>query len=101
MPIYSNNITSNIITNNEYIIYIQIPTRNSETISNNHVINNEFNNEKISSKISDFSSATGQDTNVAKIDSFGGKLVMQKVINFEELLIKILLVLTCVLPVGE
>lgn len=43
---YSNNITSNIITNNEYIIYIQIPTRNSETISNNHVINNEFNNEK-------------------------------------------------------
>lgn len=30
-----------------------------------------------------------------------GKLVMQKVINFEELLIKILLVLTCVLPVGE
>ena len=48
-------------------------TRNSDTISNNHVINNEFNNEKISSKISDFSSATGQDTNVAKIDSFGGK----------------------------
>lgn len=42
-------------------------------MSNNHVINNEFNNEKISSKISDFSSATGQDTNVAKIDSFGGK----------------------------
>lgn len=77
IPIYSNNITSNIITNNEYIIYIQIPTHNSETISNNHVINNEFNNEfnneKISSKISDFSSATGQDTNVAKIDSFGGK----------------------------
>ena len=30
-----------------------------------------------------------------------GKLVMQKVINFEELLIRILLVLTCVLPVGE
>lgn len=73
--LYSNNITSNIITNNEYniYIYIQIPTRNSETISNNHEINNEFNNEKISSKISDFSSATGQDTNVAKIDSFGGK----------------------------
>ena len=77
MPIYSNNITSNIITNTEYIIYIQIPTRNSETISNNHEINNEFNNEfnnEInSSKISDFSSATGQDTNVAKINSFGGK----------------------------
>lgn len=73
IPIYSNNITSNIITNNEYIIYIQIPTRNSETISNNHEINNEFNNEKISSKISNFSSATGQDTNVAKINSFGGK----------------------------
>ena len=68
-----NNITSNIITNNEYIIYIQISTRNSETISNNHVINNEFNNEKISSKISDFSNATGRDINVAKIDSFGGK----------------------------
>ena len=34
---------------------------------------NEFNNEKISSKISDFSSATGQDTNVAKINSFGWK----------------------------
>lgn len=66
-----------LLPNNEYIIYIQIPTRNSETISNNHVINNEFNNEKISSKISskisDFNSATGQDTNVAKIDSFGGK----------------------------
>lgn len=30
-----------------------------------------------------------------------GKLVMQKVVNFEELLIKILLVLICVLPVGE
>jgi hypothetical protein len=30
-----------------------------------------------------------------------GKLVMQKVVNFEELLIEILLVLTCVLPVGE
>lgn len=30
-----------------------------------------------------------------------GKLVMQKVINFEELLIEILLVLICVLPVGE
>lgn len=30
-----------------------------------------------------------------------GKLVMQKVVNFEELLIGILLVLTCVLPVGE
>lgn len=30
-----------------------------------------------------------------------GKLVMQKVVNFEELLIRILLVLTCVLPVGE
>jgi hypothetical protein len=30
-----------------------------------------------------------------------GKLVMQKVVNFEELLIKILLVLTCVLSVGE
>lgn len=30
-----------------------------------------------------------------------GKLVMQKVINFEELLIEILLVLTCVLPVGS
>jgi hypothetical protein len=29
------------------------------------------------------------------------KLVMQKVVNFEELLIGILLVLTCVLPVGE
>jgi hypothetical protein len=29
------------------------------------------------------------------------KLVMQKVVNFEELLIVILLVLTCVLPVGE
>lgn len=29
------------------------------------------------------------------------KLVVQKVINFEELLIGILLVLTCVLPVGE
>ena len=72
--LYSNNITSNIITNNEYIIYIQIPTRNSETISNNHEINNEFNNEKINSKISNFSSATGQDTNVAKIDSFGGKI---------------------------
>lgn len=71
--LYSNNITSNIITNNEYIIYIQIPTRNSETISNNHEINNEFNNEKISSKIDDFSSAIGQDTNVAKIDSFGRK----------------------------
>lgn len=28
---------------------------------------------KISSKISDFSSATGQDTNVAKINSFGWK----------------------------
>lgn len=57
------------------MIYIQIPTRNSETISNNHEINNEFNNEfnneKISSKINDFSSATGQDTNVAKINSFG------------------------------
>lgn len=30
-----------------------------------------------------------------------GKLVLQKVVNFEELLIKILLVLICVLPVGE
>lgn len=30
-----------------------------------------------------------------------GKLVMQKVVNFEELLIVILLVLICVLPVGE
>jgi hypothetical protein len=30
-----------------------------------------------------------------------GKLVMQKVVNFEELLIGILLVLTYVLPVGE
>lgn len=30
-----------------------------------------------------------------------GKLVMQKVVNFEEFLIRILLVLTCVLPVGE
>lgn len=30
-----------------------------------------------------------------------GKLVMQKVINFEELSIEILLVLTCVLPVGS
>lgn len=30
-----------------------------------------------------------------------GKLVMQKVVNFGELLIRILLVLTCVLPVGE
>lgn len=30
-----------------------------------------------------------------------GKLVMQKVVNFEELLIGILLVLNCVLPVGE
>jgi hypothetical protein len=29
------------------------------------------------------------------------KLVMQKVVNFEEFLIRILLVLTCVLPVGE
>jgi hypothetical protein len=29
------------------------------------------------------------------------KLVVQKVINFEELLIGILLVLTCILPVGE
>lgn len=54
-------------------MYIQIPTRNSETISNNHEINNEFNNEINSSKISDFSSATGQDTNVAKINSFDWK----------------------------
>lgn len=30
-----------------------------------------------------------------------GKLVMQKVVNFEEFLIGILLVLTCVLQVGE
>lgn len=30
-----------------------------------------------------------------------GKLVVQKVVNFEELLIVILLVLICVLPVGE
>jgi hypothetical protein len=30
-----------------------------------------------------------------------GKLVMQKVVNFEEFLIGILLVLICVLPVGE
>jgi hypothetical protein len=29
------------------------------------------------------------------------KLVMQKVVNFEEFLIGILLVLICVLPVGE
>ena len=73
MRCFFHSCSNDIDAYNEYIIYIQIPTRNSETISNNHVINNEFNNEKISSKISDFSSATGQDTNVAKIDSFGEK----------------------------